>query len=250
MTELLSLHVDPRGDLLDSARDCEAEVFLCWYGNTREQLAAEYGPYEDSSVFITIADASGHALAAARLLRPGGPAGLKTLADVGLPPWGVDGDRVAAAAGLDVATTWEIATISVRRRHGPLGLRLSFALYHGLIAVSEANGMTAFVAVLDERVRRLLASVGLPTRPLPGTVSAPYLGSTCSTPVFAHCAAVLDHQRREFPDAYRLVTLGIGLEGIALPEPDAFHIPLSAAKTPPAGEPVRHPPRPLVTAGA
>jgi hypothetical protein len=40
--------------------------------------------------------------------------------------------------------------------------------------------------------------------------------------VYAHFAPMLDNQRREFPDAYRLVTLGVGLDGILVPEPEAF----------------------------
>ena len=222
MSERLTLHFDPQGALLDSARACEAEVFLHWYGNTRQQLAQEYNPYEASSAFLAIADDQGTVRAAARLLTPGGDAGLKTLTDVAMAPWRVDGRRVAAAAGLDLSSTWEIATLGVRRDAQRHGVRLSLALYHGLIAVSRANGMSAFVAVLDERVRRLLSSVGLLTQALPGTGPGPYLGSEASTPVYAHCAPVLENQRRHFPDAYRLVTLGVGLEDIAVPPPEAF----------------------------
>src|SRR5690606_26760377 len=114
-----------------------------------------------------------------------------------------------AAAGIDLSSTWEVATVGVRRKSGAHELRQSLALYHGLGAVQRANAMTTFVAVLDDRVRRLLTTVGLTTRPLPGTYSAPYLGSTSSTPVYAHCGPMLDQQRRNVPDAYRLVTLGI-----------------------------------------
>jgi hypothetical protein len=84
--------------------------------------------------------------------------------------------------------------------------------------------MTTFIAVLDERVRRLLASVGILTRALPGTSTATYLGSPSSTPVYAHYAPMLDNQRREFPDAYRLVTLGIGLDGISVPAAESFRL--------------------------
>src|SRR4029453_7143857 len=41
-TPPLRLLFDVQGELLESARECEAEVFLRWYGNTREQLAEEY----------------------------------------------------------------------------------------------------------------------------------------------------------------------------------------------------------------
>lgn len=218
------MHFDAHGALLDSARECEAEVFLRWFGNTRDQLDEEYGPYEDSSVFLVLADDSGEVLGAVRLLIPGGRAGLKTLADVGRGPWGVDGARACAAVGLDLGSTWEIATLGVRQGTAASGLRLSLALYHGLITVARANRVTSFVAILDERVRRLLGSVGILTRPLPGTAPAPYLGSVASTPIYAHLTPMLENQRRQFPDAYRLVTLGIGLDGVAVPTLGAFRL--------------------------
>lgn len=224
MAGTFTMHVDPEGDLLESARECEAEVFLRWYGNTRAELDAEYSPYEDSTVFLAIADDEAQVVGAVRLLVPGGPAGLKTLVDVGRDPWGVDGVRSALAAGLDLGSTWEIATLGVRGQDRADGLRLSYALYHGLISVCLANGMTSYVAVLDERVRRLLHSVGLTTRALPGARTAPYLGSPASTPVFTQCAPTLDTQRREMPDAYRLVTLGVGLDGITVPAPEEFRV--------------------------
>lgn len=221
MAQVLTMHFDVTGDLLESARDCEAEVFLRWYGNTRAQLADEYGPYEDCSAFLCLADEHGDVLAAARLLAPGGAAGLKTLVDVGREPWGVDGARAVRAAGADLATTWDVATLGVREQRRDTA-RLALALYHGVAKVSQANAMSAFVAVLDNRVRRLLDSVGIISRSLPGTRSAPYLGSPESTPVYVVPTSVFDQQRRDFPEAYRLVTLGHGLDGIAVPDLEAF----------------------------
>ena len=221
MSPDIQMHFDPQGSLLASARDCEAEVFLKWFGNTPEQIDQEYSPYEDSSVFLVLADHD-EVIAAARLLAPGGRAGLKTLVDVGSEPWSVDGTRAAAAVGMNLGSTWEVATLGARRGSTATGLRLSLALYHGLMMVGRANRMTSFVAILDERVRRLLDSVGILTRPLPGTTTAPYLGSQASTPVYVHSAPMLENQRRHFPDAYRLVTLGIGLDGVTVPAPDAF----------------------------
>ncbi|EYR64475.1 hypothetical protein N866_10615 [Actinotalea ferrariae CF5-4] len=221
MAAPLTMHFDVSGDLLAGARDCEAEVFLRWYGNSREQLAEEYGPYEDSSAFLCIADEHGDVLAAARLVAPGGASGLKTLTDVGREPWNVDGARSARAAGAELETLWDVATIGVRRQSADTA-RLSLALYHGIVNVCRANGMSGFVAVLDERVRRLLDSVGIVSRTLPGASAAPYLGSPSSTPVYVLRNYMFDQQRREFPDAYRLVTLGHGLDGIAVPGLDHF----------------------------
>lgn len=221
MDQPLVMHFDVRGALLESALECEAEVFWKWFGNTREELDVEYGPYEPDSVFLAIADADDQVVAAVRLIAPG-PSGFKTLADVGREPWNVDGLRSAAAVGMDLSTTWEVGTLGVRAEYARSGTRLSLALYHGLMTIARVNHMTSFVAILDERVRRLLSSVGIITRPLPGTRTAEYLGSASSTPVYAHFTPMLENQRREFPEAHRLVTLGIGLDGITVPPPSAF----------------------------
>lgn len=221
MAGLLSMHFDAQGALRDSALECEAEVFAKWFGNTRAELDEEYGPYERDSVFLVVADEDDQVVAAVRLIAPG-PSGFKTLADVARPPWNVDGQRSAAAVGMDLSTTWEVGTLGVRTSHAASGTRLSLALYHGLMTIAQVNRMSSFVAILDERVRRLLSSVGIITRPLPGTSTAAYLGSASSTPVYAHFTPMLANQRREFPDAHRLVTLGVGLDGISVPEPSAF----------------------------
>lgn len=225
MAPELRIHFAAQGQLLQSALECEAEVFLRWFGNTSDQLKKEYGSYEDSSVFLVVADRLGEARGAVRLIAPGGRAGLKTLADVGQEPWGVDGERTASAVGIAAESTWDVATLGVRGGSAAERQRLSLALYHGLMSVAQVNQMSSFVAILDERVRRLLASVGIVTRRLPGTTTAPYLGSAASTPVYAHFQPLLENQRRHFPDAYRLVTLGVGLDGITVPALEAFRLP-------------------------
>ena len=218
------MHFNAQGSLLESARDCEAEVFLRWFGNTRGQLDEEYGAYEDCSVFLALADRHDDVVAAVRLLVPGGRAGLKTLVDVARGPWNVDGARAAAAVGIETGSTWEVATLSVRSGSAADGQRFSLALYHGLMTIARVNRLSSFVAILDERVRRLLGSVGIATRPLPGTTTAPYLGSAASTPVYAHFLPLLEQQRRKFPEAYRLVTLGVGLDAVSVPQLDAFRL--------------------------
>ena len=235
MTTELAMHFQVTGRLLESALECESEVFLRWFGNTPEQLAGEYGPYEDATAFLVVADRRDQVVGAVRLLVPGGRAGLKTLADIGEPPWAVDGARSAAAVGIDLASTWEVATLGVRRTPEASGVQLSLALYHGLMTIAQVNRMTSFVAVLDERVRRLLSSVGILTQPLPGTSTASYLGSAASTPVFCHFGAMLENQRTRFPDAYRLVTLGIGLDGVSVPARESFRLDRTRLARVPAG---------------
>lgn len=213
---LLSLRFNPEADLLAATRDCEAEVFLRAYGNTRQQLEDEYGPYEQASVFIALTDDSGDVLGACRLIRPTG-LGLKSLDDAARPPWSLDVARSARAARLDLSQTWDVATLGCRRGLKGPGKLASAALFHALVQVVRANEIRSAVMIIDERVRALLASAGMTGRTLPGAQPARYLGSAASTPVYRHCDEAFDQQRITNPDAHRLFTQGIGLDGIQVP---------------------------------
>ena len=220
---LLTLHFDVRGALLDAARDCEEEVFLQAFGNTRQQLDEEYGPYSDQSVFAAVSDDAGHVLGACRIITPG-PVGLKTLNDLSRAPWGVDGARSARAAGLDAANFWDIGTLGVRRDARGSKTAISLALYHAIIVGTTVNEVAGITAILDEPARRVLSMADFVLPTLPGTRTGEYLGSEASTPVYGHRASVLDAQRRLNPEAYRLMTQGVGLDGISIPAPDAFRL--------------------------
>lgn len=216
----LDLHFDPCGAVLDAARACEAAVFLKHYGNTTTQWQDEYGPYESSSRFIAITEPGGDALAAMRVILPS-PAGLKSIADVAREPWSIDGARAARAAGMHTAQTWDIATIATRPEASRGGL-LTAALYRALLLALRANAARWIVMIMDVRARRVLNMAGLKPQVLPGASIAPYLGSDASVPLWAEVAPMVDNQRRTNPDAYRLVTLGVGMDGIAFPSPAQF----------------------------
>lgn len=221
MTALLSLHFDVRGDMLEAARECEEDVFLQAFGNTRAQLDEEYGPYNDQSIFLAVTDDAGHVYGACRLITPGA-AGLKTLNDVARAPWQVDGARSARAAGIDTSRTWDIATLGVRRDFRGPRLMVGIALYHGLMKATRLNEVATATAILDSHAHRVLADVGYLFSTLPGTKAAPYLGSEASIPVFGHWTGLADGQRRMFPDMYRLVTQGVGIDGISIPDEASF----------------------------
>ncbi|MBV9594262.1 MAG: hypothetical protein JO147_10795 [Actinobacteria bacterium] len=218
---LACLVVDPEGTELAAARECEAEVFLDTYGNTHEQLLSEYGPYDSSSVFIAVLDDTGRAVGAVRLITPN-DVGLKSIDDVGRPPWNQDGPRSARAAGLDLGHTWDVATIAVRRGAGAARGLAAAALYHGIWASARANVVRSIVMIMDERARRLLSASGIHTQRLPGTAPGYYLGSESSTPLYGHLAEMAVAQRRLNPEAARLIADGRGLEGIRLPGPGGF----------------------------
>lgn len=213
---------DPTGDLLAAARQCEADVFLDRYGNTAEQLADEYGPYEPQSVFLALVTRDDDVAAAVRFIMPG-PAGLKTIVDMGGEPWHVDGDASMSVAGLHPMRTWDIATLSARSNRAD-GVNHVASLYHGIALATRANDINTTVAILDIRMRRLLDSVGLRFQTLPGAKVRPYLGSPASVPVFADIAAMLDNQRRMDPMSHHLFVHGAGLDGVRVPGMDEFTV--------------------------
>jgi hypothetical protein len=205
----------PEGELLERTRACEADVFLEVYGNTELEWVEEYGPYEDASHFIALVGACGEVVGSCRLIVPS-PVGLKTVNDLGRAPWKVDGARAVRAAGADLSQLWDVATLAVRK-DGKVTPLASAALYHGLVQAMRANGVRWIVMMLDERVRRLLAVAGVMLRPIPGTSPAPYLGSVATAPLVGDLPAMAEAQRRQNPDGYRLLSMGAGLTGIAVP---------------------------------
>ncbi len=212
---------DPTGDELAAAMRCEAQVFWETYGNTPEEFDVEYGPYAGSTGYMAVLREDGEAVAMARFIAPG-PAGLKTLNDVGRPPWQVDGLRSARAAGVDPDRTWDVATIAVRKGAGRGGL-CAAALYHGIVTAAFANDIDFIVMIMDSHARQLLTSLGLQTQALPGTSTGEYLGSPSSTPLWSNLHRMFERQRQDSPDAYRLIYQGIGLDGIALPTDWTWH---------------------------
>jgi hypothetical protein len=220
---LLSLTFNPTGELLEATRECEAAVFLRAYGNTREQLTEEYGPYEHATVYLALHDDSGEVVGSCRMIRPSS-AGLKTLHDVAAPPWSLDVDRAVRVARIDLDNTWDVATLGCRRGLKGPGRMASAALFHGLVQVVRANHVRTAVMIIDERVRSLLAAAGMTGDTLPGTAPARYFGSAASTPVYRHCDMAFDQQRIRNPDAFRLYTQGVGLDGIRVPGLAGFRL--------------------------
>jgi hypothetical protein len=228
MSDVLTLSFNVTGNELEAARACEADVFLSSFGNTRDQLQDEYGPYDEASVFMSVSDVSGDVLGVCRFILPG-PAGLKTLNDVAREPWRVDGLRSARSVGIDPARCWDMATLGVRDGFRGPGLMVALALYHGILRAGAVNGIPAATAIMDDHIRRALGVFDYVYPALPGTMTATYLGSPASTPVY-FLTSSLDLQRRRNPDAYRLLSLGIGLDGVDVPDESAFLVDREAAR--------------------
>jgi hypothetical protein len=214
----------PGPDVRAAAFEHEAKVFETTYRLSYDFHVAEFAPYEEQSAFLVVVDRAQEVRATMRIVTPG-PAGLKTLVEAAREPWCIDAARSAAVVGIDPDRTWDVATLAVGRGLGRHRLAVTAALYHGLTVAARQNRVASLLMTVDERVRGILQHYfGLYTTALPGAAPKPFEGSPASTPAFGHCAAMLDQQRRMSPEAYRLITQGIGLEAIAVPEARHFDL--------------------------
>jgi len=221
---MLYLNFNPTGDLLKATRECEQDVFLQAFGNTKTQLEEEYGPYDNQSVFISVSDETGYVIGEMRIIF-NGPAGLKTLNDVAGPTWNLDGARALHALGFNENRTWDIATLGVRKEYRKTALMVSLAIYHASIMAVNANDVDVSITILDDKVAALLDMIGMPWYCMPGGFSAPYLGSAASTPFYTGTAAGMERIKRENPEGYKLLIQGQGLTDIILPHPDSYLLP-------------------------
>ena len=221
---LFRLIFRPDADVRAAAFAHEASVFETVYGVPYDDHVREFAPYESASAFLVVVDRAELVRATMRIVTPG-PAGLKTLVDAAHSPWHLDAARAAAAVGIDPARTWDVATLAAAPGLGKHRLGVTAALYHGLTLAARRNRVASLLMTLDERVRGILQhAFGLHTAALPGAKPYPFEGSPASTPVYGHCAQMLDVQRRRNPEAYRLVTQGGGLDEVEIPPIEHFDL--------------------------
>jgi len=218
-----TLHVDPVGDLYESALDCERAVFLQAYGNTIDELDGEYGPYDDSSILVSVTDDTGYTVGVCRIITPSAQ-GLKTLNDVNESPWFADSARLARACGIAPDKTWDIATLGVRAEYRTQAPMVTMALLHAVMATSRANGIPSLTAMLDERARRVLSFMDVHFSTFPGVEAGAYLGSAATRPLYMDITKSLTLLRKANPVVYRTLTLGEGLEGMVLPSRESLRV--------------------------
>jgi hypothetical protein len=219
----LTMHVDPTGDLLAATVAFEQRVWAERYHVEPDALAGYHAPWDRASVFLVLADDAGAVRAMIRFVYPS-PAGLPTLVDIGEEPWNVDPVEAMSRTGMSSDKVWDIATIAVGGKVTRQSYLLVAALYHGILKICAVNDIRGIVAVIDERVRRTMGALSLPVQTIPGTRTEPFWGSPATTPVWADLADVVAYQRRVAPEAYRLVTLGVGLDGIRVPSLESFRV--------------------------
>jgi hypothetical protein len=195
---------------LAAARACEQSVFGRRFGNSADELSAEYGAYEGSTSFGAVLRPDGTAVGAVRLIRPG-PRPVKTLSDAAGPPWSLCSDVVGPLGGAD---TWDVASFTVDSVVAGADRRIAMLLLSVVFGAFRDNAVTGMVAILDVVARRALGGLGVLMLDLPGALPAPYLGSLSSVPVHRRLPDLHARHAEDFPHLHRQVFHGQDIAGV------------------------------------
>ena len=216
------------------ARSVEREVFLEFFGNTPELLAEEYGPYEQSSVFICVIDhVQRQPAGVMRVILPS-PRGFKSLHDVE-SRWGCSIDDLMGRSGieLDRAALWDVATLAVRAdyRGEASGGLVSLALFQALAMLAPRRGIRWAIAILDVIVLDLIQTEFVrPFTLLDGLAPQRYLDSPSSLPVLLDATDFESRLRFRAPSMAEILFEVRGLESVLSTPPWDVAIELGEAR--------------------
>lgn len=218
------LYVFPSSDVAARlARRVERDVFFEFFGNTEDDLNAEYGPYDPASLFFCVLDHRRRIpVGAMRVIRPS-PRGFKTLHDIeriwGQPLHRILDDRTVL---LETSRLWDVATLAViaEYRGAATNGLISLALYQALCTLVARNDIRWVVAVFDLVALDLFQSqMQRPFVGFPGLEPRAYLDSPASLPVYTDVSDFKVRLAFADPCLYELLVTGHGLEP-ALSTPD------------------------------
>jgi hypothetical protein len=173
----------------DLARGVESCVFQQFFGNEPSLLAAEYGPYEDSSSFFLVVDRERCQAAGALRVIQNSDRGLKTLNDIAGPPLSISLEKVIHHHAIeDLDKCWDVGTVAVLKEYrGRSSGHLVSSLLYGLLRAGACNaGMEHMIAVLDTHAyQQIVDLLGVPFVPIADSKPFEYLGSQSSIAVYA-----------------------------------------------------------------
>jgi hypothetical protein len=191
-------------------RSLEVEVFGEFFKNDEALMQREYSLYEAHSKFLVVIDHENKKAAGVMRLISNSDKGLKSVNDIAAPPWNKPKDELFAENNIkeeDLVHAWDIATLAVSREYRGK-TSVASALYHGLYKGSLENGITEWVAVLDDNVLQLLEALGLFFSKYKDVGSASYLDSPSSTPVYANVKSMIENMSKVEPSSYEYLALG------------------------------------------
>ena len=200
------------------ARHVENAVFAEWFGNSSELIEAEYGPYEESTYFITVIDHLRHLPAGMIRVTVPSERGLKTLADIE-HVWQQPLEPTLARSGLawDRSIVWDVATMAVHadyRGKATDGM-ISLAMYQAVVRSFRTGGARWFVCVLDMHVAQLMQDLtSQPFWTFDGVEPIEYLDSPASNAFWCDFDEYGPRLRAVDPFMYGVLFDGVGIESV------------------------------------
>ncbi|AGZ43262.1 hypothetical protein [Actinoplanes friuliensis] len=175
----------PDSELAAVGRSLERQIFEETFGNNADVMAAEYGPYESSSLFFVVLDRKrGVPAGVARMIESRGR-GAKTVDDAPRHI-GVDVETILAVHGMTGQKVWDCATLAVppEYRGGRSSLLVSSMIYRTFLVMGRRAGVRHAVGMLDRGAFRNLGMVGMPLEAVAGSEPFAYLGSAENRAVY------------------------------------------------------------------
>ncbi|RZU54346.1 hypothetical protein EV385_6297 [Krasilnikovia cinnamomea] len=178
--------------LANVGRTVERLIFEEAFGNDTAVMLAEYGPYEDRSLFFVIIDCKDGVPAGAGRIVEGTGIGLKTVDDAPAHI-GVPAEAILATHGMTGEKAWDYTTVAVlpQYRGGQSQLMVSSLIHRTFLVAGARAQVRHVVTMLDRRAYRNMAMLGINLQPLAGSGPFEYLGSAenravyCSFPELA-----------------------------------------------------------------
>lgn len=211
------LYVVPGSDpAAEIGRSVEREVFYDFFGNTPELLAAEYGRYEASSLFLCIVDHLRMQPAGVfRIVLPS-DAGFKTFHDLE-KEWDLDVPSMLDRSGLhvDERSWWDVATLAISAdyRGDAAGGMVRLGLCQALCMAALRTDVPYLITIIDVLVADLMQRfLQRPWQSFPRVEPKRYLGSGSSLPMYIDAHEYRSRLALIDPDAYEMLFLGVGTE--------------------------------------
>jgi hypothetical protein len=173
--------------LANVGRMVERLTFEEAFGNDATVMTAEYGPYEDRSLFYVIIDRELGVPAGAGRIIEGTGIGLKTVDDAPAHI-GINAETILAAHAMTGEKAWDFATVAVlpQYRGGPSQMVVSSLLYRSFLLTGARAQVRHIVTMLDRRAYQNMSMLGVQMQPLAGSGPFSYLGSAENRAIYCY----------------------------------------------------------------
>ena len=188
----ICFEVDGQDPLSNVGRHIERVRFEKTFGNTADDMAREYGPYEHASTFFISVDREDEAPAGVLRIIRNSAVGLKTINDVAGPPLNLPKEHIMAYHNIGALDDcWDIGTVATMPEQ-PSAIA-SIQVYRAMYLTAERDKVKHFLSVIDAKaLSQLSGYLGIPFQPLAGTAPFEYLGSARSQAVYGYVSDLFE----------------------------------------------------------